>query len=303
MTGCDLSVQFWNVNDGVNLLHLQPQLYSTTLAHVYANLPRSITAVSYEVVRAGDKRVPKKLIFVGTEHGNVCAYQEASSFVDDVPVVFLRVSDASKDHTSAHKAAAAAAAESPGKGGNLKHLVKSLIRVTKVAPARPAAAHVSSVSSHSHEDDSLAHHTGVHGHGIHRSGTESGEHTDKDFCFVLTAVLCADKLEKERLSSTDSAVLWMRHIESPPLMLVAYASGLVTFWDLERHVRVHDLPLGELGPVLAGMKLKGEKQLAQAQGGAEQDAAPGDAEQMVPPTAPVHVPTPPAAADANSSNK
>ncbi len=85
----------------------------------------------------------------------------------------------------------------------------------------------------------------------------------------------AEKIEKERLGSTDNAVLWIRHIESAAVLMVAYASGLVTFWDLEKHVRTHDLSLQELGPVLAGMKLKGEKARALAEAQSEKDASTG----------------------------
>ncbi len=150
VTAFDLSVQLWNINDGVNLMQLHPQLYSTTLAHVYAALPRSISSMSYEVVRTGEKKTAKKLLFLATEHGNVCGYQEANSFIDDVPVVFLRVSDKSKNLTHAHKAASQGAG-SPTKESNLKHLVKSLIKVAKVAKPAHAAHSGSSTDQQLHE--------------------------------------------------------------------------------------------------------------------------------------------------------
>lgn len=40
VTSHDLSIQFWNFNDGTNLIQLQPQLYSTTLAHLYSSAPK-----------------------------------------------------------------------------------------------------------------------------------------------------------------------------------------------------------------------------------------------------------------------
>ncbi len=131
VTAYDLSVQLWNINDGVNLMQLQPQLYSTTLAHVYANLPRGITSVSYEMVLAGggEKKAPRKLILIGTEHGNVCGYHESNSVVDDVPVMFLRLSDQSKDLTALYAAGSGnPGGEQPAETkSNLKVLVKSLI--------------------------------------------------------------------------------------------------------------------------------------------------------------------------------
>lgn len=135
VTAYDLSVQLWNINDGVNLMQLQPQLYSTTLAHVYANLPRGITSVSYEMVLAGsgEKKAPRKLILIGTEHGNVCGYHESNSVVDDVPVMFLRLSDQSKDLTALYAGAAARGGEQPAETkSNLKVLVKSLINKNNV---------------------------------------------------------------------------------------------------------------------------------------------------------------------------
>ena len=147
----------------MNLLQLQPQLYSTTLAHVYANLPRSINTVNYEIVRTGEKKTARKLIFIGTEHGNVCGYHEASSFIDDVPVIFLRLSDASKDHTGAHKATAVSSHSSGASDSHLKHLVKSLINVNRIG----TKLGVHSVSSHSHDDSDHA--TAEHSHSHHHS--------------------------------------------------------------------------------------------------------------------------------------
>lgn len=106
-------MQFWNINDGSNLIQLKPQLYSTTLAHVYAHLPRSISAACYEILlplpskqqpqlqkQARKQNIskqqiqlkqPKKLFIVGTEHGNICGYEENNSNIEEVPVFFLRL--------------------------------------------------------------------------------------------------------------------------------------------------------------------------------------------------------------------
>ncbi len=64
--------------------------------------------------------------------------------------------------------------------------------------------------------------------------------------------------------------MWTKLIGNAPVLMVGYASGLVTFWDLERCVRTHDLPLNpDLGPVLIGMRLRAEKV---AHGSASSDA-------------------------------
>lgn len=155
MTAFDLSVQFWNINDGVNLLQLHPQLYSTTLAHVYATQPRSISTLSYEVVRTGEKKTAKKLLLLGTEHGNICGYHETNSFIDDVPVVFLRISDNSKNFIQEQRAidqdSLLAAKET-----NLKHLVKSLINVAKVS-AKPTKSGQPSASDQQLHELTAAH--------------------------------------------------------------------------------------------------------------------------------------------------
>lgn len=91
--GIDLSVQLWNVSDGSNLMQIEPQLYSTTLAHYYANLPRSITTLNYELIDVGETKPPKKLFIIGTDHGNLCGYYESNSFVDPIPIFFLRLND------------------------------------------------------------------------------------------------------------------------------------------------------------------------------------------------------------------
>ncbi len=93
VTSQDLSVQFWNLNDGRPLIQVSPQLYSTTLAHIYANLPKAISSTSYETLSSGTGKRVKKLLLVGTEHGHLCGYQESQSLVEECPVFFLRLTD------------------------------------------------------------------------------------------------------------------------------------------------------------------------------------------------------------------
>ena len=93
VTAHDLSVQFWNLNDGSPLLQVNPQLYSTTLAHIYASLPKSVSTTSYETLSSGTNKRVKKLLLVGTEQGNLCGYQEANSLIEECPVFFLRLTD------------------------------------------------------------------------------------------------------------------------------------------------------------------------------------------------------------------
>ena len=91
------------------------------------------------------------------------------------------------------------------------------------------------------------------------------------------------------MASTESAVLWVQLIEKPTAtLMVAYVSGLVTFWDLEKHVRVHDLSLNDLGPVLVGMKVRGEKSHHSDQT-ADKDGTSVDAENANHPTIPDEV--------------
>lgn len=64
-------------------------------------------------------------------------------------------------------------------------------------------------------------------------------------------------------------------MEHKAALMVAYASGLVTFWDMERCVRTHNLPLNpDVGPVLIGMKRRAEKGGALGGSSAEAASAP-----------------------------
>ena len=226
VTGYDLSVQLWNINDGSNLIQVQPQLYSTTLAHTYANLPRSISTVTYETVNYGEQKHTRKYIFIGNEYGNICGYQEANSAIEDVPVMFFRIGDTTKNQVEYYRSLAE---ENEGittnKDPHLRSFVKQMIH--KKHSKKPTAPVGPAPSSNKFID------------------TKS-----------LSTVSRHDVFDREGLACTDHAVLWVKYIENSPNLLVAYLSGTVTFWNLEKNVRTHDLSFADMGPVLEGMKLK-----------------------------------------------
>ncbi len=86
-------MQFWNLNDGSPLIQVEPQLYSTTLAHIYASLPKSVSTLSYETLASGSSNRVRKLMLIGTEQGNLCGFQESNSIIEECPVFFLRLTD------------------------------------------------------------------------------------------------------------------------------------------------------------------------------------------------------------------
>eukprot|EP01033_Poteriospumella_lacustris_P012679 gene12679-9071_t len=97
----DLSVQFWSVTDGSPLTQVAPQLFSTSLAHVYGNCRKQVTQLLHDVVSvrvsgegAGAERTRQhKLLLLGTSLGHVCGYQEAHAAIDEIPTTFLRLAE------------------------------------------------------------------------------------------------------------------------------------------------------------------------------------------------------------------
>lgn len=167
VTSQDRSVQFWNLNDGSPLIQVSPQLYSTTLAHLYANLPKAISATSYETLSSGTGKRVKKLLLVGTEHGHLCGYHESQSLVEECPVFFLRLSDFAPME---HVVKTAAATEV--RKGKLNTLVSGLVQHQRAGSTQLNAA----------EDLEGLHQPGgkaKHGHGPGEahSGSEQGTHT------------------------------------------------------------------------------------------------------------------------------
>jgi hypothetical protein len=107
VVGSNLSVQYWNIHDGSNLIQVSPQLFSTSLAHVYSSYPKSIVAMYQDIIQVqsmqggggdgdGNSRKnskPLKLLMLGTEFGHVCVYHEQQAEVEPIPSAFLRVHD------------------------------------------------------------------------------------------------------------------------------------------------------------------------------------------------------------------
>jgi hypothetical protein len=93
VTSVDNRIQFWNINDGTPLIQVEPQLFSTTLAHIYTNQHKEITSLCYDILQIGPSKRQKKFVIAGTSHGNLCGYQELSSVINEFPVFFLRLAD------------------------------------------------------------------------------------------------------------------------------------------------------------------------------------------------------------------
>ena len=162
VTSQDLSVQFWNLNDGSPLIQVSPQLYSTTLAHLYANLPKSISYTSYETLSSGTGKRVKKLLLVGTEHGHLCGYQESQSLVEECPLFFLRLTDfAPMEHV------VKTAAVTEVRKGKLNTLVSGLVQHQRAGSTQLNAAE---------EIEGLLHHVGKakQAHAEAHVGSEHG---------------------------------------------------------------------------------------------------------------------------------
>lgn len=188
-------MQFWNINDGTPLIQVEPQLYSTTLAHIYANLPKSVSSLSYEVLFIGAHKRARKLLLIGTEQGNLCGFQENTSVIEECPVFFLRLTDfAPMEHVVKH-----ASDEHGLQRGRLNSLVTGMVQnkransvaVGSYSEAEDArqAIHAAKKSGPGHTNPGHHHHynnnrynEASHGHahddgnthalGAHSNGTE-----------------------------------------------------------------------------------------------------------------------------------
>lgn len=160
VTSHDLSVQFWNINDGSPLLQVAPQLFSTTLAHVYMHQPKAISSLNFEITYTGSShRHGKKWLLLGTDHGNLCGYQEVNSVIEECPTFFLRLTDfAPMEHVVKH-----GAVESDDHTGKLNKFVSGLVQNKRTGSVvYESAAHIGADPHHQHQHQ---HHHLSHGHG------------------------------------------------------------------------------------------------------------------------------------------
>lgn len=122
ITGPDQRIYFWNLHDGNCLFQFDPQLYSTTLAHLYFNIPKNIThifqgqiysqtsdenddsdPISFSTSPQKQSIKPVKTLFISTDHGHVCIYPEIQATIEEVPSSFLRISEIQDPLITTHK--------------------------------------------------------------------------------------------------------------------------------------------------------------------------------------------------------
>lgn len=238
VSSMDLSIQFWNINDGTNILQFQPQLYSTALAHQFAALPKSVCAINYIVYTPDDSRneklevlfgdadakKAKRFVLLGTETGGICGYQEVYANIDSVPLFFMQQHNISQEKVQETKEAV--------KKSNFMDLVEYMMH---------------SKSNDYDQDRRMS----------------TGLDSKKGFGDAL--VVKKDDVSKKktglslRNDLTYNSVLWLHYLENSRQLLVSYSHGQVSFWDFEKHIMMRNLVLHPTGPILVGMRKKGSK--------------------------------------------
>jgi hypothetical protein len=244
----DSKVQFWNINDGSSVIQFEPQLYSTSLSSFYSPLPKVVTSASYDVMytqikqttdhRAGtvtarhvsrqsdpmrQLKSRRKYVILGTQSGNICCYLESSSAVDSNPSFFLRYYDVNPFELSSATITSA--------------------RDTKPPPA-PKPSSMTTMNRRG-SAVKLLHY--------HRNSMMSDQQ-----------LLSADKLKSDQQllsAESNNPVLWTECLPDQSLLLAGYLDGVVAVWDLDSCSRMEDLCTSHLGPVLSGMRRKGDKPL------------------------------------------
>ena len=288
----DNSIQFWNIHDGTNLLSFHPQLYASSLSHIYSSQPKFVTQMTHDVLlhkQEDDPRKqvpPQKVLMAGTDLGHVCVFQEMQGVLEEVPMAFLRLTDgataaiAETGHILAgtdkagHRSMTSLNTESTesleghslhGRSHSHTHSQsqsQSRLFGGPSAPSGPAPSHrtkrgMVGTHSQSHSQTSIV--SGGQSPPRHRKpplGVEMGEHSPGKHGSALSLGTAST------LSGLEN-VLWMKLLPAPPgantpqWLYVGYLSGRVVVWNTETNLKVRDMSTAKLGVSLYAMRLKG----------------------------------------------
>lgn len=290
ITSYDLSIQFWSVTDGTNLIQLYPQLYPYSMSKLYSHLPRIATVVDYDTLYTNVKqnsthviettknasKSKTKYVLLGTQNGNICGYQELNSSIDGSPSFFLRFYEinitngdtniSSLVTTSSVRKSSVLVAEKhhPTHSSKNNNIISA-----QYQPHIPSSIRRSTVTSQT-TTTGARHRLGsqlilpISKYANNNHSSSIGDKGDKD---ILGDTLNNSQLvhnskdmlvEQARdIVKTDNPLLWMQSVEDTALLLAGYSNGSVVVWNLESFSRMKDLDVSQCGPILVGMRMKG----------------------------------------------
>lgn len=214
----NLSIHYWNLQDGQNLLSFTPQLFSTALASMYSNSisQKRVTTVLQDmmfnattnlVTGGGKGKKMNKILLLGTESGHICTYYEKDAYIDSIPVAFLRASDFEQQDKE----------KSGYSHSSMEH--------TSIVSASSSIGHAQH-SSHQHQSH-------------HSSSTGTAHNTH----------------HHHHLNVPNDPILWMKVLPDTNHLLVSYSSGKVVIWDLNTDHMLTTMKI-KFGAILNAMKTK-----------------------------------------------
>jgi len=232
----DSKVQFWNINDGSSVIQFEPQLYSTSLSSFYSPLPKVISSASYDIMYTQIKQT--------TDHpkGTVTA-RHVSRQSDPMRQLKSRrkyvILGTQSGNICCYLESSSVVDSNPSfflryydvNPFELSSATITSSRDTKPPPA-PKPSSMTTMNRRGSAVKLLQH---------HRSSM---------------------MIEQQLLSAEiNNPVLWTECLPDHSLLLAGYLDGVVAVWDLDSCSRMEDLCTSHLGPVLSGMRRKGDKPL------------------------------------------
>jgi hypothetical protein len=122
--------------------------------------------MSFDVTYSGAHRRMKKWLLLGTDHGNICGFQEVNSVVEECPTFFLRLTDyAPMEHVVKHTLV------DEENTGRLNKFVAGLVQSKRTNSVLVEPQVVEAV-----QHKGALHHSAHHGGGQHGGG--HGPHHD-----------------------------------------------------------------------------------------------------------------------------
>lgn len=262
-------MQYWNIHDGSNLIQVNPQLYSTSLAHVYSNYPKSIVCITQDILvlppadtEGSDypKRntKPAKLLLIGTEFGHVCVYQETQAVIEPIPSAFLRAIDHEMELLDHHHNKFLL--QRPNKPRKISFRTVAMkaheFKVQQLADQIEEGGNEEKDEVNDSQHPSrMSVHKGVAFAGDSIATLESSSSTA---AHPNGNPANATKVKKESDANKDP-VIWMHLIPKTTHLLTCYLSGRMIVWDLQTDHKLQDFCVRSAGAILNAMKMKNHK--------------------------------------------
>jgi hypothetical protein len=272
VSSADLSVHFWNIHDGTCLVQFHPQLYSSSLAHIFSTVPKSVCSMHHNVMLRkveDDPRKqapPQKILMIATDLGHVCIFAERQGNLDDAPMSFLRLPEShfnnirSLSPTSERRPVVPNRMVSSGIKANKGHRVLSVSTPNQfdcsiLSPRAPAAPAHSRAVNRCLDQDCVVSTTRIDGESVLWMKLLPSPPPS----LLLQSILQnSSSSSASPLRNGNSSANQVGHATTdiPQWIYVGYESGRVCIWNGETAQRIKELHTHSRGVSLYFMRLK-----------------------------------------------